>query len=248
MNRDQAREQLAALMERYHAARRRSASDPGLAARMAALAAFQAQRLAATYADLRRTPRHRAAVDFFLNDLYGPQDLTARDDQIIKALGKLQRFLPAAALGALAHAFELHVLTIELDTATAARLPGRALPEAAAYAAAYRAAGRSDDRRRQIDLVGEIGGLLDSIAHRPEVGLAVRLARGPAHAAGYGLLQDFLERGYEAFRRMKGAEDFLEAITSRESRLMGDILAGAVPAALAGEPPAATAAKGGRTA
>jgi len=232
MDREAVRRRLDALVARYHEARRSTADDAGLAACVRALAAFQSRRLAATYDDLRRDPRHRAAVDFFLTDLYGPQDLTARDEQVLRALDKLRRFLPGAALDALTRAFELHVLTIELDLDTAAALaPGRP-PDMEAYAAAYRAAGRAADRERQIRLIGEIGELLDALARRPEVGLAIRLAHGPAHAAGYGQLQDFLERGHESFRRLGGAGDFLAAIDARERALMTRLFAGDIPVCL----------------
>ena len=193
---------------------------------MQRLAAFQSQRLAETYRDLKRTPRYRSAVEFFLTDLYGPQDLSERDDQMLRALDKLKRFLPAGALQALARAFELHVLSIELDSAAAAALTGDGGIDAVAYAGAYRAAGRPGDRERQIALIGDIGGLLDGLAHRPEVGLAIRLARGPAHAAGYGQLQDFLERGFDAFKRMDGAGEFLATIDQRERALMEGLFAG----------------------
>lgn len=193
---------------------------------MRELAAFQARRLAGTYGDLARTPRYGPAVEFFLSDLYGPQDLTERDAQVLRALEKLKRFLPSGALLALARAFELHVLSIELDAATAAALPAGVPVDARAYAQAYRAAGRRDERERQISLIGDIGGLLDGLAHHPEVGLAIRLARGPAHAAGYGQLQDFLERGYQAFRKMDGAGEFLATIDRRERALMEELFAG----------------------
>ncbi len=96
--------------------------------------------------------------------------------------------------------------------------PARSTPSPTANA--YRAAGRPDDRERQITLIGDIGGLLDGLAHHPEVGLAIRLARAPAHAAGYGKLQDFLERGFHAFRKMDGAGEFLATIDQRERALM----------------------------
>ncbi len=191
------------------------------------LAAFQARRLADTYRDLQLTPRYGPAVTFFLADLYGPQDLSERDAQVIRALDKLKRFLPSGALQALARAFELHVLSIELDAATAAALPDDRTIDAINYAGAYRAAGRPGDRERQIALIGDIGRLLDGLAHRPEVGLAIRLARGPAHAAGYGELQDFLERGFDAFKTMDGASDFLSTIDRRERALMDSLFAGA---------------------
>jgi hypothetical protein len=227
MDREAVRLRLDDLISRYRETRGSIERSPELAARSRALAAFQSRRLAATHDDLRRSARYRAAIDFFLADLYGPHDLSGRDEQIIRALDKLKRFLPTAALEALVRAFELHVLTIELDALTAARLAGPDEPDAAAYAAAYRAAGRAADRERQIQLVGDIGALLDSVAHRPEVGLAIRLARGPAHAAGYGQLQDFLERGYDAFRKMDGASEFLSTIAQRERGLMRRLFGGA---------------------
>ncbi len=46
------------------------------------------------------------------------------------------------------------------------------------------------------------------------------MMRKPAVLAGLGDLQNFLERGYGAFRAMKGAEDFLGTITSREFELL----------------------------
>lgn len=222
--REEIRAQLSRLVERYRVARRKAERDAGLRLRIRALADYQSRRLAATYADLHSLPRYRAAVDFFLRDLYGPHDLTTRDEQILRAMDKLQRFLPAGALTALAHAFELHVLTIELDADTAAALASSSAVDAATYARAYKAADRAADRERQIFLVGEIGHLLDGLAHRPEVGLAVRLARGPAHAAGYGELQDFLERGYDGFRAMDGAREFLDVIDERERALMDTLL------------------------
>ena len=229
MDREAVRLRLDDLIARYREARGNIERDPGLAARSHALAAFQSRRLAGTHSDLRQSPRYRDAIDFFLADLYGPHDLSGRDEQIIRALDKLKRFLPTAALEALVRAFELHVLTLELDAATAAKLKEPAEPDAAAYAAAYRAAGRPTERELQIRLVGDIGALLDSVAHRPEVGLAIRLARGPAHAAGYGELQDFLERGYKASSRMDGASEFLAKIDQRERDLMRRLFAGDDP-------------------
>ena len=52
------------------------------------------------------------------------------------------------------------------------------------------------------------------------------MMRKPARAAGLGALQDFLERGFDAFRRMKGAREFLATIDARERRINDAILAG----------------------
>ena len=204
--------------------------DPQAARCLAELRAFQALRLAASYADLRRDPRCAPAVEFFLSDLYGPQDFGARDRDLERAWRYLRRALPAAALAVLAAAIELQVLTAELDQAVAARLD---VPiDAARYAAAYRAVGARDARARQIELVLGIGAQLERVVRHPWIGLALRVAHAPAHAAGLGALQDFLERGYAAFRAMGDAGPLLDAIRARETQLMQALLAGRAPAEL----------------
>jgi hypothetical protein len=44
--------------------------------------------------------------------------------------------------------------------------------------------------------------------------------------AGFAALQDFLERGFAAFRKMHGATEFLSTIDRRERALMERIFAG----------------------
>jgi hypothetical protein len=58
------------------------------------------------------------------------------------------------------------------------------------------------------------------VVRKPIVRALVHLARGPAHAAGFGGLQEFLERGLAAFERIGGAATFLDAIRDRERQAM----------------------------
>jgi hypothetical protein len=95
----------------------------------------------------------------------------------------------------------------------------------ARYAEAYRHAGRRADRERQIALTSKIGEYLDGVVRKPIIRGLVRLARGPAHAAGFGLLQEFLERGLDAFEAMHGATEFLGTVRSRERRAMERLFA-----------------------
>jgi hypothetical protein len=44
--------------------------------------------------------------------------------------------------------------------------------------------------------------------------------RGPARMAGLADLQDFLERGFAAFRDLKGADEFLATLKERESAIL----------------------------
>jgi hypothetical protein len=213
------------LLARQRELRLRRGALGARAGRLPELRAWQAARLARTYADFRRDPHYAPAVEFFLSDLYGPQEFTARDRDLSRALRYLKRALPAAALTVLTLAIELAVLTAELDQAMIAVLaPGSITP--ATYAAAYRAVGRPDGRARQIELIVAIGVALERIVRHAWIALALRLAHRPAHAAGFGALQDFLERGFAAFRHMRAGERFLQSIRARETLGMHAILGG----------------------
>ena len=197
------------------------------------LRAWQAARLASTYGDLLHDPECVDAVKFFLTDLYGPQEHTRRDQDLARAWSILSRTLPRAALGLLERALELQMVTAQLDEAMAQQLAAGPVTQES-YAAAYRAVGRPEARRRQIDLVLSIATDLERVVRHAWVGLALRAARAPAHAAGFGALQDFLERGFAAFRRMKDAARMLNAIRERETRLSAALFQGvATPFAVA---------------
>jgi hypothetical protein len=207
-------------------------ADPATQARRLALRAFQAQRLERTYPDLLANPRYNPAATFFLSDLYGAKDVTARDEGVARILPMLVRVMPVAALDTIAHAVELDALSERLDLALVEELRrrdpsgGLAIPDAA-YADAYRAAGTRADRERQIALTGEIGAALDRLARKPLLGGALRVMEVPARNAGLGALHDFLARGLKAFRHMRGAEEFLRIIDRRE-RLINDRIYGGV--------------------
>jgi len=217
--------QLDALLARKRLLGSQAGASAATATRLRELRAWQAARLARTYADLRREPRYALAVEFFLSDLYGPQDFTGRDRDLARAWRYLRRALPAAALDVLGRAIELEVLTAELDQAMVAALETGAVTSTT-YAAAYRAVGRRAARARQIELIAAIGADLERIVRHAWIAMALRVAHAPAHAAGFGVLQDFLERGFAAFRRMRGAGRFVQAIREREARVMNAIYAG----------------------
>ncbi len=202
-----------------------------LSARRQALRAWQAQRLSTTYADLRQDPRYRPAIEFFLSELYGPQDFSPRERAFERAWRVLRRTLPPMLLEALAAVTELQALTAELDLAVAARLPSKEItPEL--YVTAYRAAASAAQRERQIDLILEIGTHLAAAVALPWVDWALKTAHVPAHALGFARLQDFLEHGFAAFRALGDATIFLSTIGERERRLMHALLHEPAAAAL----------------
>ncbi len=215
----------------------RAAQTMNVAAeRLRELRAWQAARLASTYGDLLHDPECVDAVTFFLTDLYGPEEHTRRDQDLGRAWSILSRTLPRAALGLLERAIQLQTLTAQLDEAMVQQLAAGPVTQES-YAAAYRAVGRPEARRRQIDLVLTIATDLERVVRHAWVGLALRAARAPAHAAGFGALQDFLERGFAAFRRMKDAGRLLNAIREREMRLCAALFEGAAAPFAAGAAP-----------
>jgi hypothetical protein len=213
------------LLERNSALRDVFAGEPGLQARLAELQQWQSQRLMKSHDDLHRNPRYRLAVEFFFQELYGAGDPRARDRDLIKVQRVMEKLLPTDALRALCLAIELEVLSQELDAGVVRALPAGPIT-VDRYADGYRGAARRADRERQILLLGEIGGYLDHVVKKPIIRALVRLARGPAHAAGFGLLQEFLERGLDAFEAMRGADEFLATIREREWRAMERLFAG----------------------
>lgn len=198
------------------------------------LALWQSRRLAASYSDFAAQPRYEQAVAFFLQDLYGPRDFAQRDADIEKLLPMMSRLLPQAAMEALSGALALHALTQELDAAMLTvlcdELGMREVLTPELWAEAYRKTARRKDRDRQIALTVAAGRQLDVVVTKPIVYTLVLLARGPARAAGFGDLQDFVERGFKAFRGMRGAEHFIDAVEARETALMQSLFSGDMPA------------------
>jgi hypothetical protein len=213
-----------ARVARLHADRR---ADPALAQALDRLGEWQARRLRNTYTDLAVDPRYAAAIAFFQNDLYGGGDFSRRDADLARVVPAMVRLLPEAVIATVAHAVELNALSHELDRALLARLP-RASGDftVAEYCAAYRDKGDYPRRRHQLELIALVGAALDRYVRKPMLGTALLMMRQPSRLAGFSALQDFLERGFAAFRRMRGAAEFLAIVDAREMRIHEAIVGG----------------------
>jgi hypothetical protein len=219
------RDKLNRLLAHKQSLERLITTDVTLERRINAVRLWQAQRLERTYGDLRLQSRFVAALDFFSTDLYGPGDFTRRDADLKRAAARLQRALPTALMGLLCMALELQVLTLELDQQLA-RAVGSHDIDADSYATAYRKVGRSRERQRQIDLILHIGEALGRLVKQHWIGVALRTAHVPSQIAGFGVLQGFLERGFDAFRQLGDPKELLDVIRERESALMTSLLRG----------------------
>ena len=222
-------------LQRARALRRQVVTGPGLSAQQHTLSAWQTERLAATYADFATSKRYQPALEFSLSDLYGTKDFAQRDADIERVYPIMVRMLSENALQSMSLAVELHALSQELDSELIdvfrrdfgidiGEHPERLDQEL--YAQAYRKCDNYAMRSRQIELIHETGELLEEVVRHPFIYMTTRLVRGAAHAAGFGELQDFIERGLGSFRKMKGAEHFLAATQQREFFILNQIYSG----------------------
>lgn len=222
LDKDAIGKELAACIAEARELRAARASDPE-AADYPLLKQWQADRLARTYADLLASVRYAPAAGFFLSDLYGPKDFRSRDEELARVVPVMVRVLPARALFTLLEAVRMDTLSESLDTdmVKALRAAGRSRDiDWNAYAAAYRTVGRRSDREQQIALVDKIGKTLDRLTHIPLIRVSLAIMEGPAYLAGLSALHSFLQRGFDAFSEMQGADEFLAIVTARETAMM----------------------------
>ena len=203
--------------------------EPGFPhAELELLQGWQRRRLANSYKDLISQERFAAAGDFFLAELYGGLNFRERDQQMERVLPVMVRMLRDDMLEALAEAFELQALSLSLDMDMTAALQKSGWSElnTSRYGEIYRICGRPADRQRQIELIGHLGLVLNELVHHWMVLFLIRTLRGPARAAGFGLLQSFLEQGLKAFQIMGDGTEFIETIWHSEDRIMQRLFAG----------------------
>ncbi|MEO7390903.1 MAG: hypothetical protein ABIU58_01935 [Ramlibacter sp.] len=207
--------------------RRACEARPSLGAAVTQVKALQARRFAGTYADLLAGGPYAIAARFFLEELYSAKDYAVRDAQFARIAGAIERFFPDQVVRAAVALAELHAMTEALDQAMALAWLARAdadASEALRYVTAWREVGRRKDREAQLTVVMGIGQQMARLTRTPGLRTMLKMMRAPAHAAGLGSLQRFLETGFETFaamaRRRGGVEEFLDTILARESALI----------------------------
>jgi hypothetical protein len=210
-------------LSRVIALRENFEAHPELALPWKEVKHWQSERLRRTYPDLFSQPRYQVAGEFFLNEIYGARDFSQRDREALRVVPKLARMLPERAVETLLLAVELDEMSEQLDARVAANV---VLPVTdASYAAAYVAAGTPQERRAQIEHVEKIGRALEKLARLPLLSGMLHLMRAPAEAAGLSHLHFFLQRGFDAFKAMGPAGEFLQTIAARETQLMERLFA-----------------------
>lgn len=189
---------------------------------------WQSDRLRTSFAHILENPKMRPAGEFFLTDLYADKDFSARDRDAAKILPMMAMILPHSLLKAAVDTIELAVLShaFDLAMANAIRLNKKGDIDLQQYIEAYREVGCPRLRRHQIDLIIRVGKNLDAAVQKHGVYKLLKASRTPARMAGLQELQGFLERGFEAFAHLEGADEFLEMVAKSEYGISRRLFAG----------------------
>jgi len=192
--------------------------DPGLYESYDRFTRWQLDYMLPFFSDLLEPEGYAEAVDFIVSDLAGV-GISERDRDIERAAPVIVRSLPAHPLATAVAAVELNarVLEINLGICRALLVDGE-LPPAIGedeYFTACQAVSSYDECMELVHLAVELGETLKRLVRVPLIGGLLRTMRKPAHAAGFGALQVFLETGYLTFRRISDIDRFLELLQLR---------------------------------
>ena len=167
--------------------------------------------------DLAARKGYAEAINFTVTDFAGVS-VSARDAEAARAAPFFTKLLPLGALQALSAAGELNARSLAINLGVCRALNESLTeggPSVLDYAYAYRGVTSLDECAELISLMEELGHKLKGLVKMPFIGLSLKTMHGPAHALGFGALQDFLENGFSAFRQIPDVDYFLTEVQQR---------------------------------
>lgn len=170
------------------------------------------------FEDLRALDGYAEAIDFTISDLAGI-GISDRDHDLERAAPAVTTILPLGALAVVASAAEMNARVLEINIAICRyilvenELP--ALISEHDYCVACRNASSLEECVELVHLITGLGQTLKSLVEIPMIGITLRTMRAPAHATGFGALQEFLETGFRTFRQISDIDRFLADLESR---------------------------------
>jgi len=180
---------------------------------------WQCQRLLLSHQEMYQQKRFKPAVEFFVEELYGPKEFSQRDHDIARVVPKMAKLLPEKALVSLASALHLNALSFELDFAMARKLHGLTI-DRDSYAQAYRECNNQVLRQQQINYILTLGRDLANVVQMKGITTLLVLSRKPAKLAGVIALHEFLEHGFKAFKKLGEVDDFVIPVVNFEQALL----------------------------
>ena len=183
------------------------------------LQVWQTNRLLITHADLWHSKRFKPAMQFFIEEIYGPKDFAERDMELAQVVPNMAKVLPKKGLKSLQAALRLNCLSLELDIVLVQKLGGKEINRST-YFDSYRLSDNQSKREEQIQLLEDLGLDLAQVVKITGVSAMLMLSRKPAKLAGVESLHHFLETGFKSFKKLGEVHDFIDPIISRERALM----------------------------
>jgi len=192
------------------------------------LQTWQTKRLLVTHDDLWNSKRFKPAMQFFIDEIYGPKDFSQRDIELAKVVPKMAKVLPSKGLKSLQAALRLNCLSLELDISLVQELGSKEINRDS-YFSCYRQSGKQSKREEQIQLLEDLGLDLAQVVKITGISAILMLSRKPAKVAGVESLHAFLEKGFKSFKKLGEVHDFIDPIITRERELMHSLFAAKGP-------------------
>ncbi len=184
----------------------------------AVLQSFQSQRLRRDHADLAAEPQYHEIAEFFFDEMYGPRDFKARDEQAHR-LHQFVHLAPGLNIGDVQNVLELLDLTNMLDDLVVQRLNQLGAPldfDEPLYERAYREADNYSDRVHQIELARHALYNVYRMAKRPLIGAVLNRTHGLAQTVGMADIHRFLRLGFNSIQSVRDIHRFVETVCVRE--------------------------------
>jgi hypothetical protein len=179
---------------------------------------FQSQRLRRDHADLAAEREYSQIAEFFFEEMYGPHDFSARDEQAHR-LHQFVHLAPGLAARDVQDVLELLELTNRLDDAVADQLSVLEASldfDEAVYERAYQLCDNYGDRMRQIELSRHALYNVYRMARKPLIGAVLQRTQGLAQTVGMSDIHRFLRLGYQAILPVRDIHRFVETVLLRE--------------------------------
>ena len=185
-------------------------ADPQLLREYEYFVAWQTAYMMPYYSEFEANRETATAVEFVFSDLVGA-GISARDADLARVIPVMIRLLPDKALAALASATKLNARTLEVNLEICRNL----------FSQYGTSTGISERDYCEVFRQSTIalGHSLERLVRSPLLGMTLRTMHAPAHAAGFGAMQDFLEQGYTTFHAIENVDFFLNRLAVRMTKV-----------------------------
>ncbi len=189
-------------------------------AHLAEIRREQSARLRETYADFVTDPKFTAITNFFFDKIYDTAYKEERDEAFNKLYEKLAAAVGEQRITRVTMLKELNELTDDLDAAVTQKhldlFHGKKVTRKT-FEEAFGKVGRRADRERQVYLLLETTQFFHKLAHVPFLGFIIKPTKFAAKMMNIEHLMDFFMDGYYAFKSVKDASKFFDAVNEREA-------------------------------